>query len=311
LLNYAAAAYTFGEHSAGGTPESTRRISRSDLVSFHKTNYKPGDSALIFTGDITSAEAFSLARLFFGGWEAGETKKISEDEREPMLSARPPTVNRILVVDLPKSGQAAVGFANRLKAGRIGNRSDYFAALVLNSILGGGYSARLNQEIRLKRGLSYGARSSFSWRRADSNFLAVAQTKNESAGQVAELIRIEIEKLINDDTSLAELTPRKAVVTGGFGRSLQTNNGLAGQLRNLYAFGLTADELGSFMNDVKSVSSSKIKDFSGNNLSGGDIIIVGDSSLFLDDLKKRFPDHGVDVIKSDRLDLNKKSLKRR
>ena len=109
----------------------------------------------------------------------------------------------------------------------------YYPASVLNSVLGGGYSARLNQEIRLKRGLSYGAGSRFGWRNEDANFSASTQTKNESAAEVAELIKIEIEKLGKTSIANDEMTPRKAVVTGGFGRSIQTNNGLAARLRRL------------------------------------------------------------------------------
>jgi hypothetical protein len=80
-------------------------------------------------------------------------------------------------------------------------------------------------------------------------------------------------------------------------------------LRDLYAFGLTANELNSFMSGVADVSASKIKSFSGNYLSGGDMIIVGDASMFLDDLKKRFPGKKVDVIKSSKLNLNRSTLK--
>jgi zinc protease len=142
-----------------------------------------------------------------------------------------------------------------------------------------------------------------------SNFVAVAQTKNESAGEVAYLMRLEIEKLINDSIESDEMVPRKAVVTGGFGRSLQTNDGLANELSNLYAFGLSADELNRYMGEVKSVSSDGIKSFAGNYLSGGDLIIVGDSKLFLEDLKTRFPDHEIDVVKAAKLNLNSRTLK--
>ncbi|MDH3494546.1 MAG: insulinase family protein, partial [Acidobacteriota bacterium] len=309
LLNYVAAAYAYGEHPTDGTPETVKRIKRSDLVSFHKRFYAPGNSVLVFAGDIAPETAFGYARLFFGGWTRDGSAEKSPPDEVAAVTERPPTVRRILVVDLPKSGQAAVGFANKLEAGRNESKNAYFAATVLNSVLGGGYSARLNQEIRLKRGLSYGARSGFSWRSYDSNFIAVAQTKNESAGQVAELMQIEIDKLIEDSIPDDEMVPRKAVVTGGFGRSLQTNNGLANQLSELYAFGLSAGELNSFTSGVKAVTAKNIRSFAGDNLAGGDMIIVGDASMFLDDLKKRFPDHNVEVIESSKLNLNKSTLR--
>ncbi len=311
LLNYAAAPFTFGEHPTSGTPETVKGITRKDLVSFHELNYRPGNSVLIFTGDISPEEAFGFARLFFGGWQKGDDSAAkTKKEAIAAVTERPATVSRILVIDLPDSGQAAVGFTNALKTGRTNNKSEYYAATVLNSVLGGGYSARLNQEIRLKRGLSYGARSGFSWRSSNANFVAVAQTKNESAGEVAELIRIEIEKLINDTIEGDEMVPRKAVVTGGFGRGLQTNDGLANELTGLYTFGLSAEELNSYMGGIKAVEADDIKRFAANYLNGGDLIIVGDSKLFLEDLKKRFPGSKVEVVKSTQLNLNSRTLRK-
>ncbi len=310
LLSYAAAVYSYGEHPVSGTPETIKNIRRQDVTAFHAGNYLPENSVLIFTGDISPESAFGYARLFFGGWESGPAVKTeTAAELVPSVRERPPVVARMLVIDLPDSGQSAVGFVNRLDTGRTLSEDDFFAATVLNSVLGGGYSARLNQEIRLKRGLSYGARSGFDWRMNEGNFLAVAQTKDESAGQVAELMKLEIEKLITESISSDEMTPRKAVVAGGFGRSLQTNNGLAQQLAVLYSFGLTADKLNSFMPKVRETGSEQIKSFANDNLSGGDIIIVGDASKYLEDLKARFPEMKIQVIKASKINLNKKTLR--
>lgn len=309
LMNFVADTYTYGEHPNDGTPRTVKGITRADLVDFHTRNYSPKNSVLMFAGDIPADKAFRFAKLFFGGWEGGSPAKAMETAKENSLAMRPATIKRILVVDLPDSGQAAVGFVNKLSTGRTSNKSEYFAATVLNSVLGGGYSARLNQEIRLKRGLSYGARSGFSWRKNSSNFIAVAQTKNESAGEVAELIKIEIDKLIGQSISSEEMTPRKAVVTGGFGRSLQTNNGLVGELNGLYAYGLSAEELNTFTEGVKRSDAGSVRSFAENYLSGGDIIIVGDAKMFLDDLKKRFEDKTVTVIGADKINLDSSTLK--
>ncbi len=194
----------------------------------------------------------------------------------------------------------------------MGRRKDdyYFPASVMNSVLGGGYSSRLNQEIRIKRGLSYGAGSSFAWRIVKSNFSTRTQTKNESAGEVAELVAKEIERLGSGDVALTELTPRKSVLTGDFGRDLETTGGLAGQVADLYLFNLSLAELNSYMSNVNSVTAMQIKNFASGNLKGGDIIIVGDSKMFMDDLKKRFPNTDIKRIESDELDISKDDLKK-
>jgi zinc protease len=127
-------------------------------------------------------------------------QKFCGSSKEPKRIERFCPVQRILVIDLPNSGQAAVNYLKRTGDGRISTdannkvtiKNGYYPASVLNSVLGGGYSSRLNQEIRIKRGLSYGAGSSFAWRSDASNFATRTQTKNESAAEVAELVLAEV-----------------------------------------------------------------------------------------------------------------------
>lgn len=311
LANYVAAKYSFNEHPAGGTPDSIKAITRGDIAAFHQKNYSPEKAVLIFTGDITLEKATELAQKYFGNWKGasapsgvgrGGGKGISGSDAKD-------TVRRILVLDLPNSGQAAVTYAKNL--GNLGRASNaYYPASVLNSLLGGGYSSRLNQEIRIKRGLSYGAGSSFAWRLSGSNFGTRTQTKNESAAEVAELVVAEINKLSQGEINESELTPRKLVLTGSFGRNLETNTGLANAIADLYSFGIPASELNSYMKKVQAVSDDQIKSFAGESLKGGDIIIVGDYAKFKDDLAKRFPNKKIEVVPAGELDLNSDSLRK-
>ncbi len=199
-------------------------------------------------------------------------------------------------------------YAKRLYSPRTG--ANYYPAIVTNSVLGGGYSARLNEEIRIKRGLSYGAGSSFTWRTGQSNFATRGQTKNVSAAEVAELTVKEIEKMESGAVESAELTPRKLALTGGFGRELSTNSALTQRLIELYTFGLKPAFFGSYIADVEKISDANIKTFVASSLKGGDLIIVGDYKIFADDLKKRFPNQKVEVIPASELDLSKDNLRK-
>lgn len=307
LANYVAAKYSYSEHPAGGTPDSINSLRREDFTSFHQKNYVPQNSVLIFTGDIAAEKANELAQKYFGSWKNVNTTAGKGNDRGENKQTANETVKRILVLDLPNSGQAAVSYAKNLdSSGR--TSSAYYPASVLNSLLGGGYSSRLNQEIRIKRGLSYGAGSSFAWRVAGSNFGTRTQTKNESAAEVAELVVAEINKLSEGEITEAELNPRKLVLTGGFGRNLETNAGLAASIADLYSFGIPASELNSYMKSVQAVSDAQIKSFAGANLKGGDIIIVGDYNVFKDDLAKRFPETPIRVIAADKLNLASEDL---
>lgn len=310
LGNYVATRYSYGEHPAGGTPASIEAISRADVASFYAENYRPGESVLIFVGDVTQEKAVAAAEKYLGTWSGKprESKNSSAPAGSSPAAGRP-VVSRLLVVDLPKSGQASVSYFKPVRGiGRQGK--DYYSASVLNSLLGGGYSSRLNQEIRIKRGLSYGAGSSFSWRSANSNFGARTQTKNESAAEVAELIVAEVKRLAESEAAEPELGPRRSVLTGGFGRNLETTQGLAGALADLYTFGIPASELNAYMSNVNAVKGSDLRSFAASNLHEGDLVIVGDYEVFKADLAKRFPNHKIEVIKASELDIESETLRK-
>ncbi len=314
LANYVASRYSFGEHPTGGTPGSIESMTTADVSSFYAKNYQPDESILIFVGDITPEKATAAAETYFGGWAEpnralGATYDKWGDPIGRGKATSRPIAKRFLVVDLPNSGQASVNFMKPIAS--IGRKSkEYYAASVLNSLLGGGYSSRLNQEIRIKRGLSYGAGSNFSWRGGTTNFGARTQTKDVSAAEVAELIIAEIKRLAETVPTDAELTPRKSVLTGGFGRNLETTQGLAGALADLYSFGISADGLNAYSPSVNGVQSADLKTFASANLFEGDIIIVGDYAKFKDDLVKRFPGMKIDVVKASELDVESETLRK-
>ncbi|MGI8468361.1 MAG: M16 family metallopeptidase [Pyrinomonadaceae bacterium] len=313
LASFVASRYSFGEHPAIGTPDSINQITRADILHFYRFHYSPKNAVLIFTGDISDDKAQNVADRYFKYWKnqepIAERNKTLIIENSPRNNSQSSNVfNRILVVDLPNSGQAAVTYANKLYVGR--TAPPYFPAVVANAVLGGGYSARLNEEIRIKRGLSYGAGSNLAWRASNGNFFASAQTKNVSAAQVAELMAQEIFKLTTENVADDELKPRKATLIGTFGRNLETTNGLSEQVKAIYLFGLDKNSLNNLTPRVETVSDQMIKNFAAANLKGGDIIIVGDYAKFKDDLAKRFPNQKIEVIPASQLDLNRDDLKK-
>lgn len=310
LGSYVASRFSFDEHPAGGTPASIEGISRSDIVGYYEENYRPAGSVLIFVGDISNAKAVAAAEKYFGGWKAG-SGGVANSGNGPSTSAVKPkeVVRRFLVIDLPKSGQASVNYLRSVSGIGRADRA-FYPASVLNSVLGGGYSSRLNLEIRIKRGLSYGAGSGFSWRGGRANFSTRTQTKNESAAEVAELVVAEIKRLAESRADDSELTPRKSVLTGGFGRNLETGQGLAAALADLYTFRIPTTALNAYISNVNSVTSADVEAFAASNLLGGDIVIVGDYGVFKDDLARRFPGQQITVIKADELDLDSDTLRK-
>lgn len=310
LAAYASSVYSFREHPTGGTPASIESIGRSDVQNFYNSHYRPGNAVLIFVGDITLQKAVAEAEKHFGAW-MNPTIPVSGSAKigTPAKPGDLAIYTRLLVIDLPESGQASVNYFKPVNAG--GRKSkDYYTASVLNSLLGGGYSSRLNQEIRIKRGLSYGARSFFSWRNGPPTFTVSTQTKDTSAAEVAELIVAELERLAKTESAAAEFDPRKAVLTGGFGRSLETNAGIASAVAELYSLGVSTSELNAYMSNVNGISSAAVRDYAKKYFVEGDIVIAGDYSKFKDDLAKRFPNAKIDVVTASDLDIESPTLRK-
>ena len=283
-----------------GTPTSIPSISRDDLVAFHGGMYQPSHATLVFSGDITPDAAEALAQQAFGDWQAGPARTPVAD---PAGAAVAP---RVIVIDQPGAGQAAVYAAMR---GIARTDEDYFPMLVANGLMGGGFSARLSQEIRIKRGLSYGAYSSLSTREDEGLLAATAQTRNDAVPEVAGLILAEIARLSATEATEAELAPRKATLIGGFGRSLETVDGLGGLVAGLALYGLPLSDLATYGDDVNGVTPAQIQAAATEHLSPADasLVIVGDASVFIEALRAKYP--SLEVIPLSELNIDSAALR--
>jgi zinc protease len=265
----------------GATIESATQMKRDDLVTFHKQHYGPRNAILVLAGDITPAAAVKLAEEHFGSWQ----QSTLFDFTEGMPQYPDP---RVVLVDLPEAGQAVVTVS---RPGLARTDKQYALAQVTNAVLGGGYSSRLNEEIRIKRGLTYGAGSAFDFRAEPGPFSATVQTKNESAAEVAHLIVGEMTKMAAESVPPEELTPRKATLIGNFARSLETNAGLARRVGELALYGIDLADITRYIPAVESVTPAQVEQFAKQRLGGrSSIIVVGDARKIAEPLKKEFPD---------------------
>lgn len=283
-----------------GTASSLGNLSREDLLRFHAAHYRPANSVLLFAGDVQPEAAFGIAEKLFGSWPRGSAPQASTSAAAKASSPR------VVVVDMPEAGQAAV------VVGREGiSRTDpaYYRALVANSVLGGGYSSRLNQEIRIRRGLSYGAGSGFRMRVLPGPFVASAETKNESADEVVAIVIDEIARLGASDVPPLELVPRRAVLIGDFAQSLERTAGIVDQLSVLALNNLPLSEINRYIQAVEAVTAAEVRETAKATMNGTHVVIVGDSSKFIESLRERYPD--VEVLPLEDVDLASSSLRPR
>jgi len=286
-------------HSFSGTMESVRAIKRDDILKLYQNYYVPENAALILSGNLTLEQGRKYAEQFFGEWKGS----LPSQPPPPSGTAKEWKPGNI-VIDMPEAGQAAVTVA---RPGVKRSSPDYYAGLVANAALGTGFVSRLNREIRIKRGLSYGARSSLEARRDVGPFIATAQTKNESADEVANLMQIELKRLKTDPVQGEELKSRQAVLVGSYARSLETNGGFVGKISAMITNDLPLDTLNKFIPSVNAITSADVAAFADKYFETPlSLIIVGKAADFLEPLKKDFAD--VKVIPMPELDLNRAEL---
>lgn len=290
-----------------GTPASLQRIKREDLVAFHRQQLRPDRVTLILTGDIDPAQARALADKHFGHWKQNRRAV----PLAPAVAPKPLAVSTVLV-DLPGAGQSAVLVLAPYAA--LGNSPEQRAALtagaLANTVLGVGYSSRINQEVRIKRGLSYGALSGTEVLPGGAYLSASAQTKHESAAEVARLLCGEILRLVAEPVPAPELAARQAVLVGEFGRELETTASLAGVAADQLMRGRPLAELQQLPAELLAVDAARVRDFAARYWPPEALrtVIVGDLKAAGDSLREQFPE--ARVIQADQLDLAAPDLRR-
>ncbi len=293
LVMYGDAPY--GSQS-GGTAESLAAITREDLLDHRRTWWYPSQTKIIVSGGIAPAQATALAGTLFGDWQV--------DAPAPTPVADPAgTVQpvRTVVIDMPEAGQSAVYAAVRA----IPRKDDrYYALDLANAVLGGGSSGRLFEEIRTKRSLSYGAYSGFGDRADDSMLVASAQTKNETADEVAKIFLDEFARLGTEPLDEALLDKRRLYLGGSYARALESSSGFNAIVAGLLQQGLEPAEAARYATRLAEVTPEEASAAARGLVdpAKATIVIVGNAAAFIDDLRAIRPD--VEVIPAEGLDLS-------
>ncbi len=284
----------------GGTNDTLSVITRDDLLEHRQRYFHSSRMKIVVSGGIDPQAAIATAEAMFGDWRSSMFAGPLPEEAAG--EAQPP---RAIVVNMPDAGQASVVAAVRAPSR---TDPDYFPLELANSVLGGGSSGRLFEEIRTKRSLSYGAYSGFPDRRDDAILTASAQTKNDTADEVVRIFFDEFARLAGEDLSEELLERRRLYLSGGYGRSLETSRGFNGIVSTLLQQGLAPEEAALYAQRLAEVDANAASAAAGRYLDPdrATFVIVGDAEQFLTDLQDILPD--VEVIEADQLDLARADL---
>jgi zinc protease len=284
-----------------GTPETLARISRDDLLAFHRRYFVPNNTILAVVGDVTEDEAFAGITKAFGDWQRGDIP--AEAVTQP-----PDSTRRIVIVNKPDAVQTEV------RAGHIGirrNHADYMPLNLATRILGGEGANRLHQVLRTERGLTYGAQAEMNTLREAGAIEASTNTRSEATAEVLRLMVDEFWRLQRERVGQRELAEAKNYMTGSFPLTIETADAIATQVLNVLFYGLPVEQLQSFRERVNAVTSDEVQRVSKFYLRPDrlSIVLVGNAQAFIPQLR-RLGFNSFEVIEMSSLDLTTPDLKK-
>ncbi|MFL6306476.1 MAG: M16 family metallopeptidase [Candidatus Sulfotelmatobacter sp.] len=260
-----------------GTESSVTGLTTADLQAYYQTNFKPNNSTLIIVGDVNPAQIEQKINSLFGGWQRGDVAPLTYNE--------PPKAGTTTIYLIDKPGAAQSSF----RIGSVGvprSTKDYFALTVMNTILGGSFSSRLNQNLREARGYTYGAGSRFDMRRAAGPFTASAEivsAKSDSA-------LIEFMKELNGIRQAVpadELSRAKRYLQLQLPGNFETTQQIASALVPVALYGLPLDYYNTYVQSVEGVTQADVGRVAQQYINPGSlaILIVGDRKTIEQGLK--------------------------
>jgi zinc protease len=250
------------------TLDVTRRIDRETLAAFHRAHYRPAGATLLLVGDVDESLHAEVERAF-AAWQG---------EAAPAVAAPPlpaASTARIYLIDRPGSAQSEIRIGHPAVAR---DNPDFFPLQVLNTLLGGSFTSRLNQNLRETHGYTYGAGSSFAMRRGAGPFLAssaVVTAKTDSA--VIEFFN-ELNRIRDEAVPTDELERAKRYVALGLPQTFETSAQVASRLAELRLYGLPMDYYNSYIQNVMGVTAADVRRVANEYIrpDRAAIVVVGD-----------------------------------
>ena len=276
---------------SGGSAASVRALTRDVVRAFYVERYRPTTTTLVFVGDVSVERAAELARELFGDWQGDAGPTI---ERAVDASPMTPLVRVVAKADAPQS-EVRVGHAGLPR-----RHPDYFETTVMNAVLGGLFSSRINLNLREAHGYTYGAFSAFEWRRAAGPFMIQTAVKTDVTGAAVHEILHEIERMRSEEISTDELTLATSYLDGVFPIRYETTSAIATALSNLVIHDLPEHFYDDYRVRVRSVTTADVLRAAQRHLHPDRlrIVVVGDPAVVATPLAEI---HGapVDVVTPD------------
>jgi zinc protease len=263
----------------GGSRVSVRSLDATKARAFHNRYYAPRTTTLIFVGDVTVEQATLLAERELGAWTGGEPAVDTVNDRTASETRRIMVVNK---ADAPQS---------ELRVGHRGvsrGHTDYFPITVMNALLGGLFSSRINLNLRERNAFTYGARSAFDWRRGSGPFAVSTAVKSDVTDAAIREIVGEITRLREDTIGDEELSLATAYLDGVFPIRYETTNAVADAIAIAEMYSLGEDYYARYRERIRAVTVADVRLAAEAYLHPGELLVlaVGDANAICEPLRR-------------------------
>jgi zinc protease len=272
----------FGEQHVYGRPlsgtlETVAPMQCGDLVDCYRAGFAPARSHLVVTGRVDPEQIAKELERRFGAWSA--LAALSSQ-----VAAARPHSRTLYLIDRPGAAQSEV------RVGHVGparNSPDYLPVILLNTVLGGSFKSRLNMILREEKGFTYGASSSFSFRREGGMFSAGSAVFTDNTAETVAIIVAELERMREHGVTTEELERARRYHVLGYARTFETSGDISEHLAMLALYDLEETYLQTFTDRVARVSGAEVAEAARRYLKPAElsIVVVGDRARVLEPLQ--------------------------
>ena len=267
---------TIFAHPLAGNPAALAAMTRGELLEFHRTYYRPERRRLVVAGDFDRAR---LSSAIEGAFPGPASTPVAAPEGAAAAQAAPVSILpeaqartlRVVVVDRPGAEQT------ELRIGHLGvprRHPDRVGLGILNALLGGKFTSRINLNLRERHGFTYGASSRFVDRRSRGPFVVSAAVTTSATGRAAQEVLGELRRIRAEPVSQTELDETRNYLLGVFAYGLQTVEGLHARLDEIALFDLPLDTPARYLAEVAAIRPAEIARLAQEHLLPEEALVV-------------------------------------
>jgi zinc protease len=237
-------------HTTLGTEESLQKIGREDVARFHASAITPKNTALVVIGDVKQGDVRKLAQEFFGSW-----KGAAATVDNAATKAGATIDSRVVIVDKPGVPQT------RLLVGQIAPRRsdpDYDRLSLMNTIMGGGFTSRINTNLREKNGYTYGTYSSMSENTGPGRITVFGGIRTDVTGPAIQEIFKEVQSMKEKPVTDVELGRARGARIQALPGRFETSRAVGGAMANLFTFGLPEDYYAKLPDRLRAITADDL-----------------------------------------------------